>query len=255
MDNLKKTLSEQAEEISKKNNYELKFLDFITAISANNEEDTAKFLQENSEFAETKFKNGFYPIHHVCSVGSEKSAAIIIDFFPNAINQRLEQNDKFWYPIHIAAKNGHTQIVKTLIENGADINQLDSFGSTALKYALSNNQLDCSSEILKNSECSVNLDYEVANSPIKMTILHYAINRNLYDLAEKIIIEKNSDVTKNYFDEKGNEVEIMKFCQGKPEFEKLITIAKVAEVASKCASQAVKNAKAETLVQLTKQRG
>ena len=37
-----------------------------------------------------------------------------------------------------AAKNGHTESLKTLIEAGADVNAEDKYGNTALSYARGN---------------------------------------------------------------------------------------------------------------------
>jgi ankyrin repeat protein len=65
------------------------------------------------------------------------------------------------YPIHVAADLGKIEILQILIEFGANINQKDSDGQTALHYAASNGYFEAvqyllSSGIDSNILCNEN---------------------------------------------------------------------------------------------------
>ena len=45
---------------------------------------------------------------------------------------------KKYTPLHYAANNGHLRIVEHLINQKADINALDRFGRTPLRFAIEN---------------------------------------------------------------------------------------------------------------------
>lgn len=53
-----------------------------------------------------------------------------------------QQNDDGETALIIAAKNGHTEVVKTLGNYGADINIKDNRGFTALMYATAYGHID-----------------------------------------------------------------------------------------------------------------
>ena len=50
-----------------------------------------------------------------------------------------EPDETGWTALHFAAENGHLDIVKKLVENGADINKANNQGWTALHLAAANN--------------------------------------------------------------------------------------------------------------------
>lgn len=54
------------------------------------------------------------------------------------------------YPIHVAADLGKLQILSKLIESGANINQKDSDGQTALHYAACNGYAEVVQYLLEN---------------------------------------------------------------------------------------------------------
>ena len=58
-------------------------------------------------------------------------------------------------PIHEAVKEGHLNVVKLLIDKGCDLELKDSFGKTALHYAVSNTNIDCL-ELLINAKVNLN---------------------------------------------------------------------------------------------------
>ena len=50
-----------------------------------------------------------------------------------------------WTPLHCAAYAGHANVVAVLLRAGADINEKDNRGNTALDDALEEGKADCAS--------------------------------------------------------------------------------------------------------------
>ena len=46
-------------------------------------------------------------------------------------------DEEGWAPIHSASSAGHLQVVRSLVQAGADVHQKNSSGCTALHYAAS----------------------------------------------------------------------------------------------------------------------
>jgi hypothetical protein len=86
---------------------------------------------------------------------------------------RSSVNSGHFTTIHMAIKEGKINKVKTLIDNGADINETTSFGETPLNMAILNNKLEIALILIENG-ANIN-----ATNNIKNTALHMAIsNRN-----------------------------------------------------------------------------
>ncbi len=71
-------------------------------------------------------------------------------------------------PMHLAAENGNLDCVKYLAEQGADLLDKDSYGATALHYAAKNNRLDIIKYLV-----SKKMDY-TAKDVRGWTAMHYA---------------------------------------------------------------------------------
>ena len=59
------------------------------------------------------------------------------------------QDKEKWTPLHIAAGNGHTEVVELLLEKGADINAKDEYGGTPLHYAALKGQTEVAEFLLE----------------------------------------------------------------------------------------------------------
>ena len=53
-----------------------------------------------------------------------------------------------WTPLHMGAFHGHVDVVKVLIQNGADVNAVDCDKATALQLAASNKRIPCVLQLL-----------------------------------------------------------------------------------------------------------
>ena len=63
----------------------------------------------------------------------------LLEIRPNLLNIR---NPDGTTPLMYASRNGHLDIVKFLLEKGADINLQDEYDSTALFYAAAKDKID-----------------------------------------------------------------------------------------------------------------
>ena len=54
----------------------------------------------------------------------------------NGANVRVCEPEQQWTALHFAAREGHSDIVKLLLENGAEVDAKDSFGNTPLWRAV-----------------------------------------------------------------------------------------------------------------------
>lgn len=73
-----------------------------------------------------------HAIHKWSKQGKLKKLVLIINKNP----QLVDSKDKYgWTPLQIAAARGHIDIVKYLVEKGADVNIVDTYGFSALHLA------------------------------------------------------------------------------------------------------------------------
>ena len=52
--------------------------------------------------------------------------------------------------LHLAAANGHVDVVKVLIQNGADVNAVDEYKFTALHLAARHGHVDIAKVLIEN---------------------------------------------------------------------------------------------------------
>ena len=81
-------------------------------------------------------------------------------------------NNKGWTALHLAAAKGHKDIVTTLIEEGADINNANEEEVTALHLAAANGHLDIVTTLIEKGA-----DINKANNQ-GLTALHLAAANN-----------------------------------------------------------------------------
>ena len=106
-----------------------------------------------------------------CMVGDLNGVITIL----NAHWHDIDGNNKFAIdidpkgyarrPIHAATIGGHINIVKFLIENGADVNIQNRYGDTALHFAVHHNRSFILTELLK-SKADPTIKNHVFKTPI-----------------------------------------------------------------------------------------
>ena len=74
--------------------------------------------------------------------------ALLDDFV--FLQQTLDQDRDVNTALLDASKNGYIEIVKRLLENGADVNHQDGYGLTALMYASKNGHIEVVRLLLEN---------------------------------------------------------------------------------------------------------
>ncbi|UCE20783.1 MAG: ankyrin repeat domain-containing protein [Candidatus Aminicenantes bacterium] len=77
------------------------------------------------------------PLHRAVESEDSNQVNDIVRKFPKSLNIKDERG---WYPLHLAVQTGHLEIIKFLVDQGADINTRGPWGITPLRWALENNQ-------------------------------------------------------------------------------------------------------------------
>ena len=118
----------------------------------------------------------------------------------NNFNENNESRTLPNNPLHLAAKNGHHDIVKILLDEGADITVKDLEGKTAMQLALENDKKSVVEVILSSSSWEQSLrtaflekeNEKILTTPIRILIKNYP------DLAEMVLDrcsnERNGDL-------------------------------------------------------------
>ncbi|KAG9152859.1 hypothetical protein Leryth_012477 [Lithospermum erythrorhizon] len=96
-------------------------------------------------------------------------------------------DEEGWVPLHSAASSGNAEIVKLLLDRGADVNIKNGGGRTALHYAASKGWLKVA-EVLISAGANLNVKDKVGCTP-----LHRAASTGKSELCE-FLIEEGADV-------------------------------------------------------------
>ncbi|XP_076323123.1 uncharacterized protein LOC143232022 isoform X2 [Tachypleus tridentatus] len=131
--------------------------------------------------------------------------------------KRIETVDeRGWTPIHLAAANGHVDIIKFLAQEGAHLAALDPSGYTAIHLAAMNGHASCI-EILLNQGCEIENVTSEGFTPLHLTVINDhvdccklllsmganitrrdALNRTVHDIADEYSLDEMRELLDNY---------------------------------------------------------
>ena len=142
-------------------------------------------------------KFGLSPMHIACETGDHASLEILLKAGgdPNIReNQKLSMfHDQSRTCLIIAATHGYVQCISVLLDNGADVNQTDSSGNTALHkgcvYGNSARNTACV-KMLLDGGADTDIQNELGATPLQLALMqqHTDVVRQL--------MSRNCDVTK-----------------------------------------------------------
>ena len=106
------------------------------AISKQNMEEINFLLEHMDNARDMKGFNGNTPLHLSADIGNLSLTKILLQFEPSWVNT---MNDWKWTPLHFAVlhqSDSDGQVIKTLLEHGADANSLDEHNKTPLHWMM-----------------------------------------------------------------------------------------------------------------------
>ena len=129
------------------------------------------------------------PLHYACREGNFEMVKFLIE---NGANVNIENHYSTIYPIFdvITSLNNqktHLQIIQLLIDNGANIKKVDSFGNTLLYHAIEQENIILI-ELLIQLGCDINH----CSRHDKDTALHYACFQKNREIIS-ILIKNGAD--------------------------------------------------------------
>lgn len=148
-----------------------------------NEEDVVEFLAENGASLECQDEDGFNPFHHAVMGGNIRNVLRLIELGADALKVSLYEEVS---AMHLAAENGHVDVITLLLEHGADVNQVDREGVTPVLLAAKRGHLEALRLLFKNGGDLNALD--AFGLP-----LHYAALGNHTNVV-KFLLEKGSNI-------------------------------------------------------------
>ena len=138
-----------------------------------------------------KDHNKLTPLHIACFIGSENIADLLIKNQAN-INIDITEKPIVESPLHLASLKNHHEIVRLLLENGADIDAIDKNGKTPLNYAMSANSTETIEELIKRG---ANPDIKDEHGNLPSHYLDHLAQRNFSE--ERFINFLGGDLNSN----------------------------------------------------------
>lgn len=122
-------------------------LDLFEAAALGKRELVGKLIDDNPTSVVSRSPDGFTPLHLACFFGQPLTAQLLIR--QGAEVDAVAENPMKVRPLHSAAAGHHLDIVKLLLEKGADANAQQQGGFTALHAAAMNGDAPMVEALLK----------------------------------------------------------------------------------------------------------
>ncbi|CAH1406985.1 unnamed protein product [Nezara viridula] len=149
---------------------------FVTELNTSLVHPECKNFNENSS------------LHEVVKMGCSNLVDKIVK--KTNVNQ---VNDEGLTPLQVAAERGYTDMMNTLIKEGADINAVDNKNNTALHYCATGGSTNACSLLLSKG---INVKAQNVN---QATALHIAVWKGNYELVNRLLMYKDSfEITDNF---------------------------------------------------------
>jgi uncharacterized protein len=155
--------------------------DFFIAIKQDNPAPVTALLNRGFD-PNTVDPQGLPGLYLALREGSLKAARALIDWPKTNIEIRTSEDES---PLMMAALKGHLELVKKLVERGADVNKT---GWTALHYAATNGHLAIM-ELLLEQHAYIDAESPNGTTPLMMAA-HYGT-----PAAVKLLLEAGADAT------------------------------------------------------------
>ena len=173
--------------------------DFVKVVERGDQALAKELLQEmkleEKTFPEERYGSGYNIMHYAAKEGIVwliDELLPSLDSFTSADNQ----GSLAPHPLHLAAQEGHLNIVKKFIENNnVNILQEDTNNATALHYAAQANQLEVFTYLWEKI-CERDRSYQPKQDAKGFTLLHLAMLSGHINRSKKLIeyIMKHCDV-------------------------------------------------------------
>ncbi len=102
------------------------------AVKKGDIEQVKKFIAAGAD-VNARNNRSVTPLHFAATNGHEEIARLLI---AEGANVNVNMGDYSWTPLHDAANRGHTKLVKLLLEKGAKVDAGYNYGHTPLYYAI-----------------------------------------------------------------------------------------------------------------------
>ncbi|XP_021447196.2 B-cell lymphoma 3 protein homolog [Oncorhynchus mykiss] len=137
-------------------------------------------------------RNGQTTVHLCCEHGQQACLSVVLSH-PSILTCLEVRNYEGLTPLHLAVQGGHKELVRMLLDAGADINAMDiKSGHSPLIHAVENHNMDMVHFLIEN-DCNVNGQSYSGN-----TALHSACGRGQVDTARLLLKNRADSSVKNY---------------------------------------------------------
>jgi len=127
------------------------------------------------------------PLHFACLSGNVEIVKYLLE--KGAQLNVPDYSNEIKY-LHLACKSGNIELIEYLLNSGLDINQQIFLGYTPLFYAVENNKKDAVEYLIKkNADINAKVKFWYYKT-INRTVLHIACDKGYYDIV-KLLLDNN----------------------------------------------------------------